>query len=123
MLRRLKKKNIRGILILATIIEIYGCSTNNKTIYNIPQEKLYLNEKEYILKYGIEKNVVVDKNNLIRIYVNGSLSEIGKQKKDKRIGYWYFFDDTLGLKYIINYKKLAQDTFMHPYSAPINQRW
>jgi len=116
-----KKKSFITIFFL---LNLFACS-NNKNISDLSRERIFKTDTKYIKRYGSYpsvEDVVVKRNQYSCIYKNGKLSAIGKQKSNIRAGYWYFYDNSLQLDYIINYRGVKQDTLRNPL-AMINQKW
>lgn len=89
------------------------------------QKQLFKRQNHYIEHFGAAEDStfhVIKNKNLTRVYNFGTLREVGEESKNQRTGAWYFFNDTLGLKYIVIFRTNGSDTILNPYSI-INQRW
>ena len=116
---------MRYTLILV-VLAILGCNQNYiKSIYPIPSRKLFKRENYYINSYGsinTAKDTIIIRKKLYRAYSNGRLKKIGKLDDGKPVAYWYFFNDSLNLEYILNYRPNSVDSFNHPFSI-IQKSW
>lgn len=100
------------------LILVFGCTNYKKHV-------LIRKANYYRVNYGLiftKQDTIVIKKNLKLKYSDGKLSEVGKIKDDVKYSDWYFFSDSLKLKYVINYKKNKIDTLLRPFVL-VNQSW
>jgi len=121
----MKNKIFFSIGIITCLIFSNSCSQilDKKTDR---QRKRIEDKVDFIRKtYGvsaIKKDTITYDNSLVGLYQNGKLIEIGEMRHAKRKGEWFLFDDSLKLKYVLNYKKNKSDTLHKPFIL-INRSW
>ncbi|MFT3680815.1 MAG: hypothetical protein QM791_11120 [Ferruginibacter sp.] len=112
------------VILLFFLVAAGGCNHTVKSIY--ANEKLARKETCYKNTYGrinsLQDTTIIDNNRLSRTYAAGLLKKIGKLDDNGPVGYWFTFEDSLELEYIINYNAGKADSFFHPF-ALINHRW
>ena len=106
------------------MINLHSCS-GNKNIGDFSRKKIIKTNAKFVKNYSDSprgENLLVKRGRYSCLYNNGRLAAIGKQKGDKRIGKWYFYDADVQLTSIVNYLEEKQDTLKKPLTI-INQKW
>jgi len=113
--------------VVFAILFFANCQSRVYCRYNIPANKLYDKQFNYLKKYGhissVQDTTILD-GQLQRHYIKGELKKIGKvsTKNGEPFGYWFEFWRGHQVHYIYRYADTKIDSFYLPFSI-INESW